>query len=438
MACLFVKTVGTLGGFALLFNNVTGPGIASIAQVYQSSGWVVTTLAFLIFGILATFCSLLLVESVQSVPGNAHFQGQVEFSTLINFYFGKRAHRVGQFFLWATLESTAILSIIQSSQAMDNLLIDIFGRTCGLALGPAVTGWTCITTRQESLSSFGNVFTLFTLGFLLVVVLILPMSLFVSMDGNIWVQTGVHFVTIYIFVQWFISSCVKGLDRHLVPPIGSGSGFAQLFGVVMLNYASVTTVPSWVNVRKKSVNIQSSLWSSNMFACLSFVLLGAVPGSAFLIPDDSNFISIVALHDTLNRVDSYLFTISLIMSSIPVFFLIARDNLVHNQILTQARATWFTHVLPWFIAIPFLNGPFLTYLTVWTSLVFASVTNFTIPVLIYYKARRFRRIYNERRRPAPGAAAAFKAPRESDEHVDAAMALRAVQQPSGQRNEHRR
>ena len=48
--------------------------------------------------------------------GNKHFQGTVEFGTLINFYLGKYPHLFGQLLLYGALQSNAIQSIVISSQ----------------------------------------------------------------------------------------------------------------------------------------------------------------------------------------------------------------------------------------------------------------------------------------------------------------------------------
>jgi hypothetical protein len=56
------------------------------------------------------------VEAMQAIPGNKHFQGTVEFGTLINFYFGKTTHIFGQILLYGALQSNAIQCIVVSAQ----------------------------------------------------------------------------------------------------------------------------------------------------------------------------------------------------------------------------------------------------------------------------------------------------------------------------------
>ena len=52
-----------------------------------------------------------------------------------------------------------------------------------------------------------------------------------------------------IFFQWIISSGMNGFKTELVPMVGDYNGFSGLIGVVMLNFAFVITVPSWINIK---------------------------------------------------------------------------------------------------------------------------------------------------------------------------------------------
>ncbi|KAI8833403.1 hypothetical protein BC829DRAFT_80099 [Chytridium lagenaria] len=126
------KTITPIGGIALLFNNMTGIGLTQTSQTYQHSGWVVTTIFFVVYMVISTLCALFIVEAMQGIPGNKYFQGTVEFGTLINFYFGPTAHIFGQICLFGALQGNAVASIIQSAQTVDNLLVDVFGKTCAV------------------------------------------------------------------------------------------------------------------------------------------------------------------------------------------------------------------------------------------------------------------------------------------------------------------
>jgi len=58
---------------------------------------------------------------------------------------------------------------------------------------------------------------------------------------------------VIIWVGIFIS---QGLDASRVPAIGSN--FTSVLGVVVFNFAMITSIPSWVNEKKESVSIEKS------------------------------------------------------------------------------------------------------------------------------------------------------------------------------------
>ena len=127
---------------------------------------------------------LFLIESIQAIPGNRHFQGQVEYGTLLNFYFGKRLHYIGQFFLYGALQSNVIQSIVLISQASDSIFVEAFQKTCGLSYS---FQWVCKTELVPNHPSpFNGQGMLFTLGYLCTLVLALPLGLS-GMDNSITV-----------------------------------------------------------------------------------------------------------------------------------------------------------------------------------------------------------------------------------------------------------
>ena len=165
---------------------MTGPAIPFTANLFQVGGAIPTLILFVVFGILATFCSLFIVEAMQAIPGNKHFQGNVEFATLINFYFNSTTHLVGQLFLYGAVQSNAIQSIALSSQTFDNIIAEIAGKSCGLSSG---FEWVCKGIDSAEPSPFGSSIMVFTLGFLAVIILAIPLAI-LDLDNNIGVQVG--------------------------------------------------------------------------------------------------------------------------------------------------------------------------------------------------------------------------------------------------------
>ncbi|KAI8612269.1 hypothetical protein BC830DRAFT_588375 [Chytriomyces sp. MP71] len=386
-----------------------------VSSIFQQSGWFPVTLLFFIFMIISSLCALFIVEAMQAIPGNRHFSGTVEFGTLINFYFGTIAHWAGQTMLYGALELLAVASIIQSSQTLDNLFVDIFGQTCGVRVGAvslvgnamvrdAVHGgagagisWICVDAHGDSISPFGNTYMLFTAGYLLVAACVLPM-LYFPLAEIVWMQAVTFVLTLVIFLEWIGVSVRTGFDVARVPVLGDAAGYAGLVGVVMLNYAFVQTIPAWVNVRRPDVNIQASIWTSTFLGFVTYILTGLLPALAYTIPVNSNLIYVMTSSGgTVSKVFGYLFSIMVLLMGIPVLLIIVQSNLIQNFKMHRFQSIGLSFVVPWLLAIPFQTGSYLNAVSTWTGLIFVSGANFIVPLIIYLKALWFRKAYNQRR-----------------------------------------
>ncbi|KAI9333949.1 hypothetical protein DFJ73DRAFT_40842 [Zopfochytrium polystomum] len=376
-----LKTIGKLGGISLIYNTMTGIGVIQAASVFQQSGWLLVVVFFVVYMIVSGICGLFIVEAMQCIPGNRFFQGTVEFATLINFYFGPVAHAAGQFCLFGALQSLAVSSIIQSSQTMDNLLIDIAGRTCGIAFSRSTVFTTlCVSDHGTMISPFGSTYMLTTAGYLVVLSFVVPLCIFPLTE----------FVSVQIVLN--------GLHPSFVPVVGSTSGYAGLIGVVMLNYAYVQAIPSWVNVKRPEVNVQWSIWTANLIGLGTYVCIGLIPALAYIIPSDSNLVAVISLLGTSNKIFGYLFSLLVLMTSIPVFLSISQLNIIQNLRINRYLSVLACYALPWAVAIPFLTGGYLLLINIWGSLIFVSTANFVVPLGIYLKAITFRKRYNKERR----------------------------------------
>jgi hypothetical protein len=105
-------------------------------------------------------------------------------------------------------------------------------------------------------------------------------------------------------------------------------------------------------------------------------------------------LSIHGIPPELTKYTCYFFSIFMLLPAIPVFSIVSYKNLTQNDVFGKKVAAFAAYAMPWFLAIPFLNGQYTTYLITWASLLFVSSANYIIPFLIYFKCRVFRREYN--------------------------------------------
>lgn len=106
-----------------------------------------------------------------------------------------------QFALYWAIQSNAIQSIVLCAQTMDNILIDIAGTTCGIAMRFDQSPIMCVSDKGLSASPFGDQFMLGTFGLLIVFILCFPLSK-IDLDSNINLQLLWAALSTFILGQW--------------------------------------------------------------------------------------------------------------------------------------------------------------------------------------------------------------------------------------------
>jgi hypothetical protein len=184
---------------------------------------------------------------------------------------------------------------------------------------------------------------------------------------------------------------MNGLDVSRVPVVGPNQTI--LLGQIMANYGFVTTIPSWCSEKKREVSVDKSIWSATLIATTTFFLLGYMGALAFHFPDNGDILSVInnsKESNAFDRVLVYLFPLMVLATTIPVFSIIVRYNLLQNKVFPKGISNFVAVVLPWLVVIPFLTGDGLNNILNWGSLVFSSVANFIIPFVVYLRASGFR------------------------------------------------
>ncbi|KAI8921678.1 hypothetical protein BC831DRAFT_476120 [Entophlyctis helioformis] len=336
---LRAKSVGYIGGLCLVFNQMTGPAIPFTSANFQDPGWVITTLLYIIFTIVSGYAMLYLVEAIQSIPGNSHFQGDVEYGTIINFYFGSKLHFAAQLILYGALQSNAIQCIILTAQATDNLIITIFGRTCGLSFS---NGFICVAQKSSTLPSpFESQFMVFTIGLLFVMACCLPLAI-VGLDDNIIFNIVTAILSLVLGCSWIMSAFVTGIDTS----------------------------------RHRDVNTQHLIWVATIGSGAYYVIIGVLCALGFQLDDSAPIVTTISIG---------LFAYVMLLPSIPVSFIVSRNNLVQNDVTSPRVAMFLSFVLPWILLIPLQTGTIIFEFQTWMALFFCSTANFIIPFAVYFK-----------------------------------------------------
>jgi len=221
-------------------------------------------------------------------------------------------------------------------------------------------------------------------------VLVIPMGM-LNLDDNIIVQILADVFLVVVTIDFFVTFLIHGLNPANVPAFGANQTI--VLGQIMANYGFVTTVPSWCSEKKPGVSVNKSIWGAALIATTTFFVLGYFGALSYQFPPNGDILSVINNSQQSNAFDKalvYLFPLMVLATTIPVFSIIVRYNLLQNKIFPKGLSNFIAVVLPWIVVLPFLTGNGLNSIINWGSLIFASMANFIIPFLVYFKAANFR------------------------------------------------
>ncbi|KAI8908525.1 hypothetical protein EDD86DRAFT_276308 [Gorgonomyces haynaldii] len=381
----YKKNIGYIGSISLLITSITGPGMVILPFVYQQAGWITPTLAFIVFGILATVASLFVCEALTRFPGNDSFQRNIEFTVMVHQFYGRYWYYLFLFILYGSLQSVNIASLVGSAQAFDSLFVTLLGGTCGYGIQP-ISGFYCVTQSSNSNSPFGSNYMIVTFGYLVVIAIILPLVK-MNLNDNVFLQL-VSWVYNFVFVFTLIIEAIAlGMDSNRMPAIGSSQ--ANVIGAVLFNFAMANTVPSWVNAKHPAVSTHSSIWASTIFAIILYVASGVFGALTFDVDENTNLLQAMYTAPLSSASKGWmtfiylLFPILTYITSIPVSMIIVRLNFLAAKICTEGQANFWAVTFPFLVGIPMQTGSIVTYFGTYTSVIFQSTCNFFAPFLIY-------------------------------------------------------
>ena len=90
------KTIGYWTGIMLLINNITGPGIPGLPNLFVEAGWLTPVLCTLMVWVMTTISAAMFAEAIACIPGNEGFKGRAEYSTVVGYYFGHKWYVAAQ------------------------------------------------------------------------------------------------------------------------------------------------------------------------------------------------------------------------------------------------------------------------------------------------------------------------------------------------------
>jgi hypothetical protein len=376
-----------------------GPACLQLPGVFQISGWIPALTTLVVCAVWTTFASGLMVRAMQLFRGNKAFSKRLEFGKLAFYLLPRWLYYIAVGSLVFVFFTQNLANILVTAQTMDNMFITSVGKTCAIVLDPSASQhFLCIADADKDGSSdspFGQA-TVFSLGYAITLLLAIPLGI-LNLDDNIGIQIGGMLLTFMCVAVWIFNFCAIGLKSSLLPAFApaSDTGYLSLLPAILFNYGFVNTIPSWINEKRKDVRVDVTLWGAQGLASVQYVLIAVFGGLAM---DFSDGVDITArMNDSkqhgvwlASRIMTFVFPLANILTSIPVFSIIIRYNLL--QLEGVRMPVWLANAVavfaPWVVAVPLYAGNQVNTLITWSSAMLFTLMNLLLPVLMYISAER--------------------------------------------------
>ena len=368
--------------------------------VFQTSGWLPSLLVMAVCAVWTTVSGMLLARGMSLFPGNATFNRRLEFGKAAFYLLPRWLYYIA----WGTLVfvffTQNLANILVTAQTMDSMILASAGKTCAIVMDPsAQQRFTCVTgdTQDSSTDSlFGSDQHVLTIGYAVTLIVTIPLGI-MNLDDNIGIQIGGMLLTFLCVIVWVLNFWYMGLQTDRLPTWAPDptNGYLQLLPSILFNYGFVTTIPSWVNEKRSSVRVTSTLIGAQLLATAQYVLTAVFAGLAIDFTDNVDITA--KLNDPkqervwlASRIMTFIFPLANILTSIPVFSIIVRYNLL--QLQGVKMPVWLANLiavyLPWFIAVPFYTGNQVSLLITWSSALLFVHINLLLPAAMFVSSER--------------------------------------------------
>ena len=377
---------------ALLYGNITGPGMVQIPGLYQSAGWVLPTALFFLFSWLAGVVSLYLVRAIALLPGNRRLQQRVEFAEIARAALPRWAYLATMALIIFNLLASNTSAVVVSAQTMDATLLAAAGHTCAVYVYPAHAP-ACVARDQVpsgSNSAFGGDYVI-SLGWMVVLIITIPLGL-LNLDDNIWVQIGGMVLLSATIAVWTVQFIFfSGLELERTPTFDL-SGAAGALSTIAFNYGLILTIPSWLAEKGPGVRVSSSIWLALSVGTAQFLILGLLGAWALDFSGGNDVLAVITDPATprmllVSKIGAFVLPLAALITGIPIFSIIIRYNLLQLGV-PILPANLFSVGLPWLLSLVFFAGNQLNDLITWSSAVLTIILNFVLPVALYIVVRR--------------------------------------------------
>jgi len=176
-----------------------------------------------------------------------------------------------------------------------------------------------------------------------------------SLVQNIKLQLASVATLLFVMGCWIFIFAHKGFHQD-IPAFGNDQG--SLIGFVLNNFAfvslpsplitglpltfaaKITTVPSFINELSRSVSIHKTIAYPILVCVALYLIIGITGASSFKVAQSSDILATLSAEDqskVLITLVNILFPIAVLVTSVPVFAIVIRYNLVRGNVCSNSK-----------------------------------------------------------------------------------------------------
>lgn len=179
----------------------------------------------------------LLADTISSIPGNQRFDRDIEFSSCVKIFLGKKAYLASEVVFYLCLITQNVAAIIATAQAVDSFFAQfLFGSSWALQFAPTFEAihWSTSQCGDEPMCVpfEGEGTLILTAGYLVTAVALLPFGL-QNLKENMVIQKVSFFFLIVLCLQFFYAFYEQGMQSENLTWFGRS--YSHLIGAYVLH-----------------------------------------------------------------------------------------------------------------------------------------------------------------------------------------------------------
>jgi hypothetical protein len=389
------QCIGWMGSLVLLINTIVGPGIVALPWMYATAGCLATTVGIALASVVALQAMYAMIEATREMPGNSALTRPLAFGDPVAEHIGSRVAKVARSAFYVAIVLNTIATIAPAAAAIDEICAFVTGHAYAFVCSGSQAGtflaWTndcadCIEPFYSGESPVPVADYVLSLGYVLLVALCLPFCF-----GGVCDQMALQYASFGVLVAavaiYAVYATVGVVERGAadVPVVLAWTAIVRLPGTLVFNVCTYTVLATaWLSEKASGVPPEGVARTASVASALVFIVFGLTLALAFGTDVTLDVGEFLAERDRplYVRVATYVFSLGVLISGIPVNMIMMRDDL-RAAGAGRRTADFYALCVPWLLSWLAYESAAFGALVDLTGLLVVAPLALLAPLLVY-------------------------------------------------------